>query len=74
MVGEQNIEKSSVLYKKLLKLNKEDSRKGAEPTILEMSTLSKVPPQVIEEKLNSEKVAEKKLQTRQLEVLSKEVE
>jgi hypothetical protein len=39
-----------------------------------MSTLSKVPPQVLEEKLNSEKVAEKKLQTKQLEVLSKEVE
>ena len=45
-----------------------------EPTILEMSTLSKIPPQVLEEKLNSEKVAEKKLQTKQLEVLSKEVE
>ena len=76
MVGEQNIEKSSSLYKKLLKMNKDekDNKKGSEPTILEMSTLSKVPPQVLEEKLNSEKVAEKKLQTKQLEALSKEVE
>jgi len=74
MVGEQNLEKSSPLYKKLLKLNDKDSKKASEPTILEMSSLSKVPPAVLEEKLNSEKVAEKKLQTKQLEVLSKEVE
>ena len=64
------------MYKKLLKMNKDekDTKKGSEPTILEMSSLSKVPPAVLEEKINSEKVAEKKLQTKQLEVLSKEVE
>jgi hypothetical protein len=64
MVGsEQNIDKSSALYKKLLKMNKDekDTKKGSEPTILEISSLSKVPPAVLEEKLNSEKVAEKKL-------------
>jgi hypothetical protein len=54
--------------------DEKDTKKGSEPTILEMSSLSKVPPAVLEEKINSEKVAEKKLQTKQLEVLSKEVE
>ena len=57
MVGEQNIEKSSQLYKHLLKLNQSDNKKTSEPTVLEMSKLAKVPPLVLEEKLNSEKVA-----------------
>jgi hypothetical protein len=43
MVGESNLE-STALYKKLMKLNKADSKKAAEPTILEMSSLSKVNP------------------------------
>lgn len=43
MVGESNLE-STALYKKLMKLNKDDSKKAAEPTILEMSSLSKVNP------------------------------
>lgn len=54
--------------------DEKDTKKGSEPTILEMSSLSRVPPAVLEEKINSEKVAEKKLQTKQLEALSKEVE
>jgi hypothetical protein len=42
-------------------LNQADNKKTSEPTVLEMSKLAKVPPLVLEEKLNSEKVAEKKL-------------
>lgn len=75
MVGEQSIDKTSDIYKKLLKMNNDkEAKKGSEPTITEMTSLLKVPAGVLEEKLNSEKVAEKKLQSKQLEILSKEVE
>jgi len=71
MVGEKILDKTNPLYEKLMKLSKKENalkiakkaakKAAAEPSILELSTLAKVKPEVLEEQISSKKMETKKL-------------